>query len=197
MENVFMQDNVFTQESARKGFSWDDLGNIKEGRGNLGEEMPVVVYRLMQFTMRDVMVEEFGRQKADDFLRKAGLLAGIEFAKNVLTLDLEFDDFVAHLQKTLFELKVGMLRLESVNEDAQEIVLTIGEDLDCSGLPITDETVCNYDEGFIAGILEVYTGKPYNVQEIDCWASGDRTCRFKCTSTAISSPPQPGAVSLN
>ena len=191
-------DNIFMQNDARRGFSWQDLGDIKEGRDNLGEEMPVIVYRLMQFTMRDVMASEFGSEKADDFLRKAGLLAGIEFAKNILTLNLGFDDFVAHLQKTLYELKIGVLRLESVNEGAREIVLTIGEDLDCSGLPITDEAVCTYDEGFVAGILEVYTGKPYNVQEIDCWASGDRTCRFKCTCTANSCPPEPGvAVPLN
>jgi hypothetical protein len=44
---------------------------------------------------------------------------------------------------------------------------------------MTDEVVCTYDEGFIAGILECYTGKPFNVKEIDCWASGGRTCRFQ------------------
>jgi predicted hydrocarbon binding protein len=56
--------------------------------------------------------------------------------------------------------------------------LTVAEDLDCSGLPFTDEVVCQYDEGFIAGILEAYTGKRFFAKEIDCWASGDRVCRF-------------------
>ena len=56
--------------------------------------------------------------------------------------------------------------------------LTVEEDLDCSGLPLTDEVVCQYDEGFIAGIMETYTGQPFHVKEIDCWASGDRVCRF-------------------
>jgi predicted hydrocarbon binding protein len=55
------------------------------------------------------------------------------------------------------------------------------EDLDCSGLPITNETICNYDEGFIAGILNAYTGKTYEVRELDCWANGDRVCRFHGT----------------
>ena len=66
-------------------------------------------------------------------------------------------------------------------DEAGNMVLTVGEDLDCSGIPITDETVCYYDEGFIAGILEVYTGKKYHVREIDCWANGDRVCRFRGT----------------
>jgi predicted hydrocarbon binding protein len=56
--------------------------------------------------------------------------------------------------------------------------LTVEEDLDCSGLPMTEEVVCQYDEGFIAGIMETYTGRPFQAKEIDCWASGDRVCRF-------------------
>jgi predicted hydrocarbon binding protein len=56
--------------------------------------------------------------------------------------------------------------------------LTVAEDLDCSGLPCTNEVVCQYDEGFIAGVLEAYTGQAFNAKEIDCWASGDRVCRF-------------------
>ena len=161
-------------------FTWSNIGNIKEGRGSLGEEMPVLVYRLMQFTMLDILTKEFGRTKADEYYRKAGHLAGVEFARNAMDLKVDLNIFVANLQKILEDLKVGILRIESVNEGAKEIILTVAEDLDCSGLPITGENVCVYDEGFIAGILEAYTGKPYSVREVDCWASGDRVCRFKC-----------------
>jgi len=173
-------ENVFTGKKDHSIFSWAALGDIKEGRGSLGEEMPVLVYRLMQYTLLDVLARDFGKDRANDYLRRAGHLAGTEFAKNVLNLKLDFDSFVASLQKALADLKVGILRIESVSEDAAEIMLTVAEDLDCSGLPITDESVCDYDEGFISGILEVYTGKPYTVREIDCWASGDRVCRFRC-----------------
>ena len=31
---------------------------------------------------------------------------------------------------------------------------------------------------FNAIILQAYTGKPYEVREVDCWANGDRVCRF-------------------
>ena len=174
MENVF---NVF-QDDLRKTFNWSSLGDIKHGRGDLGEEMPVVVYRLMQFTLLDALSNEIGLTKANDFFRKAGYLAGTEFAKNVLTLSLDFDSFVSHLQETLKLLKIGILRMESFNPESGKIILTVAEDLDCSGLPITNENVCVYDEGFISGILEAYTGTKYDVLEIDCWASGDRVCRF-------------------
>jgi predicted hydrocarbon binding protein len=75
-------------------------------------------------------------------------------------------------------MKIGVLRIESMTPGAEKIVLTVDEDLDCSGLPETDFEICVYDEGFLAGILENFTGKDYLVKEIDCWCTGDRTCRF-------------------
>ena len=180
-----LENNVFIkQNGGHECFSWDALGNIKEGRGNLGEEMPVMVYRLMQFTLLDVLTKDFSREKANHYLREAGHLAGTEFARNALDLKVDFNTFVANLAKALEDLKIGILRIETIKDNAEEIILTVAEDLDCSGLPITEETVCDYDEGFIAGILNVYTGKTYTVHEIDCWASGDRVCRFKCSLTA-------------
>ena len=172
--------DVFSKKRDHGTFDWSDLANIKEGRGSLGEEMPVLVYRLMQYTMVDVLTKDLGRDKANYYIREAGRLAGTEFTKNALNMSVDFDTFIANLQKTLMDLKIGILRIESVNESSGEIVLTVAEDLDCSGLPITGESVCDYDEGFITGILESYTGKSYSVREIDCWASGDRVCRFQC-----------------
>ena len=174
-------ENVFNKKRDHSTFSWSDLENIKEGRTSLGEEMPVMVYRLMQYTILDVLTKEFGREKANNIIRMAGSLAGKEFAKNALDLSVDFERFIADLEKTLIDLKIGILRIESINDETGEIMLTVGEDLDCSGLPITNESVCDYDEGFISGLLEAYTNKLYTVREIDCWATGDRVCRFKCT----------------
>jgi len=171
--------NIFTKVFPHNEFSWENLGDIKQGRGNLGPEMPVLVYRLMQYTMLDILTKEYGADKANEHFKNAGFLAGKEFARNALDITADFDAFIASLQKTLQELKIGILRMESFTPETGDFTLTIGEDLDCSGLPITNETVCFYDEGFIAGILEAYTGTRYDVHEIDCWASGDRVCRFK------------------
>jgi predicted hydrocarbon binding protein len=171
--------NIFLQQDTHNKFAWENLGNIKEGRGDLGEDMPVLVYRLMQYTMLDVLTKAHGSDQANEYFRQAGFLAGTEFAKNTLDLKADLDAFVANLQKTLQDLKIGILRMEAFDPDTGNLVLTVGQDLDCSGLPVTNENVCNYDEGFIAGILEAYTGKRYDVREVDCWASGDRVCRFK------------------
>jgi predicted hydrocarbon binding protein len=171
-------ENVFAQENPHNTFTWENLGDIKEGRGDLGEDMPVLVYRLMQYTMLDVLTKAYGSDRANEHFRDAGFLAGTEFARNTLDLSADFDTFVANLQKVLQELKIGILRMEAFDSATGNMVLTVGQDLDCSGLPVTNETVCFYDEGFISGILEAFTGRKYDVREVDCWANGDRVCRF-------------------
>ena len=50
-------------------FSWDTLGNIKEGRKHLGETMPVLVYRMLAYSMNDVLCKNFGKEKADELFR--------------------------------------------------------------------------------------------------------------------------------
>ncbi len=171
-------ENVFLTNQKHSVFSWENLGDIKKGREDLGEEMPVLVYRLMQYTMLDVLAREHGQVQANEYFRKAGFLAGSEFT-NLLDLTVGFNDFLANLQAALRELKIGILRIESYDTVSGEIILTIEQDLDCSGLPVTNESVCSYDEGFLAGILERYTHQKYTVREIDCWASGARVCRFQ------------------
>jgi predicted hydrocarbon binding protein len=175
-------ENVFLEDVTHNNFSWDNLGDIKEGRGDLGEEMPVLVYRLMQYTMLDVLTKAYGAEKANEYFRDAGFLAGSEFARNTLNLDVDFNTFLENLKDSLATLKIGILRMEAFDAETGNIVLTVAQDLDCSGLPVTNENVCNYDEGFIAGILEAYTGKKYIVREVDCWANGDRVCRFNGTT---------------
>ena len=173
--------NIFLKKKSHSVFTWDSLDNIKEGRGDMGEDMPVLVYRLMQYTMLDILSKAHGEEQANVYFRQAGFLAGMEFAKNTLDLKADFNLFLANLQNALQTMKIGILRMEDFDPETGNIVLTVAQDLDCSGLPVTNENVCTYDEGFIAGILEAYTGKKYDVREVDCWASGDRVCRFNAS----------------
>lgn len=160
-------------------FSWEDLGDLELGRPNLGLSVPVLVYRLMQYTLRDTLVSAYDARTAAELFVRAGRLAGTHFCRNLLDTRLAPNLFFAQLQETLRELKIGLLRIEQFDPQTLEMLLSVAEDLDCSGLPVTDETVCEYDEGFIAGILEAYTGRSFTVREIDCWASGERVCRFE------------------
>ena len=159
-------------------FSWELLGDLKEGRPNLGPMTRLEVYRLMQFCMRDVLEKNYGAEVADKIFYDAGYLAGNHFYKQMIGKPADLDEFVKTLQTLLKDLNIGVLRIEEYDAQSGKIVLTVSEDLDCSGLPELDYEICVYDEGFIAGILDNFTGSSYKVKEVDCWCTGDRTCRF-------------------
>ncbi len=173
-----MEGNIFLAEKPPTQF--EEYLQYNEGsRGNLGEELPVIVYRLLEYSIKEELIQQFGKEVQIDIFRKAGRRAGEYFAKQMLNMDQPLDQFVGELQAKMQELKIGVLRIEDVDEESGKIILTVAEDADCSGLPVLGETVCNYDEGFISGILSLYSGKPYTAVEVDCWATGDRVCRFR------------------
>ena len=160
-------------------FNWGFIGDLKLGRPNLGNMVSVEMYRLFQYTLRDVIEEELGTEKADIFLYKSGLLAGKEFyAKYIGHCD-SINTFMEKLQSSLRAMNIGILRVEQANVNDMKFTLTVAEDLDCAGLPDIAHSVCTYDEGFIAGLFESYTGKDFSAKEIDCWCTGDRVCRFE------------------
>jgi len=170
---------MFKEERTDSLFNWSMLGNLAEGRPNLGDSMNVAVYRLMQFTLRDVLIQRMGVAEADRVFYDAGREAGVQFYDHVLTRKGNFQEFVGDLQEALRKLSMGILRVEQADLERLRFTLTVAEDLDCSGLPVCGEQVCTYDEGFIHGLLSSHTGREFQVREVDCWASGDRVCRFE------------------
>ncbi|MFV1958468.1 MAG: V4R domain-containing protein [Planctomycetota bacterium] len=169
---------MFKEERTESRFAWDMLGNLDAGRPNLGPSMPVAVYRLMQFTLRDVLIREVGVEKADRIFYDAGRRAGEEYFAHVMQPQADFEGFFAELQRTLKDQGIGIFRVESMDEGRRSFVVTIAEDLDCSGIPVCSEQICTYDEGFLAAVFEAQTGATFRAKEIDCWGTGDRVCRF-------------------
>jgi predicted hydrocarbon binding protein len=172
---------MFKEEREETRFDWTMLGNVAEGRPNLGQTTEVSVYRLMQFTLRDVLIKEFSVEVADRVFYEAGKTAGKHFYDKLITKRDTFHEFVENLQELLRDMKVGILRVEEADLENLTFKITVAEDLDCSGLPVCDEEICTYDEGFIAGLLTSHTNREFNVKEVDCWCSGDRVCRFDVT----------------
>ena len=172
-----MENNIFFADKKPLRFE-EYLKYDENSRGNLGEELPVLVYRMLEYSLKDELVQRFGKETQVEIFRSAGRTAGEYFTKHMLDMDQPMDAFVNQLQNKMKELKIGVLRIEDVDEESGRIILTVAEDADCSGLPVLGETVCNYDEGFIAGVLSTSSGKMYTAVEVDCWATGDRVCRF-------------------
>lgn len=167
------------QQIERKyDFSWELIGDITLGRPNLGPMTRLEVYRLAMFSFRDVLEKKFGQADADTIFYQAGYLAGSQFYKHLFQAQGDFQQCIVQLQTLFRELGIGIVRIEKVDLATGKIVLTIAEDLDCSGLPESGTEICVYDEGFLAGVLYQCTKKQFVVKEIDCWCTGSRVCRF-------------------
>jgi predicted hydrocarbon binding protein len=166
-------------ESLKYQFNWSLIGDINLGRPNLGNSTSVEMYRLMQFTFREVVEKKYGKEKADEIFYESGYISGKAFFDQYITRTDDMNHFLRQLQEALKILRVGILRIEELNLDKGTVLMTVSEDLDCSGLPEAEYEVCKYDEGFIAALFEKQTGNCFEVKEIDCWTTGDRTCRFR------------------
>lgn len=160
-------------------FTWSDLGNIELGRPDLGNTTYVAVYRMLQFSIRSALAQEYGGKAAQKIFNNAGVIAGKEFCKNNLDTSLDACQFFEQLASVLRKFNIGILEVEKSDVGNLDFVVTVSEDLDCSGLCDTNETVCGFDEGFISGILHEYMGIEFVVTEIDCWSNGNKLCRFE------------------
>ncbi len=169
---------MFKEERDECQFQWCMLGDIEKGRPNLGPMVHVAVYRLMQFTLRDILIREFGVEKTDKIIFEAGKEAGKQYCENILTEKKDLNGLFADLQHTMKDLGIGIFRVESADYERGSFVVTVAEDLDCSGIPVCSEEICTYDEGFLTGLPLAYSGQDFKVQEVDCWGTGDRVCRF-------------------
>jgi uncharacterized protein len=49
---------MFKEERDSLKFKWDMLGDIRLGRPNLGSTVELSMYRLKQYTIRDVLIKE-------------------------------------------------------------------------------------------------------------------------------------------
>lgn len=170
---------MFKEEGKELRFEWSQLGDIELGRPNLGNTTSVVIYRLMQFTLRDAIIKYANMETMEHIFYDAGYNSGKAIYENLIGPTDNLNDLVKKLTELLKKLNIGILRFEKIDTDNMEFILTVSEDLDCSGLPINQETVCTFDEGVISGVFDSFSGISFRAKEVDCWCTGDRTCRFE------------------
>ena len=72
---------MFKEERDETQFEWI-CGDIEKGQPNLSPMVHVAVYRLMQFTLRDILIRELGIEKTDRIIFEAGKKAGQEYGQH-------------------------------------------------------------------------------------------------------------------
>lgn len=82
-----MVDNVFASDA--KEITLDDyLGFKRKGRENLGSELPVIVYRMLEYSLKEELRERYGKEAQIAAFRGAGKRAGEYFARYFLDTSL-------------------------------------------------------------------------------------------------------------
>ena len=76
---MIVEDNSLNNQNNRK--LADYLQTQTNGRENLGNEIPVAVYRLMEYSLREELAEQFGKEGQIRVFRNAGYRAGKYFAR--------------------------------------------------------------------------------------------------------------------
>ena len=81
-----MDNNIFMED--QKPLSFEQyLQYDEKSRSNLGETLPVLVYRMLEYSLREELYRRFGKDEQIDIFRKAGQRSGEYFARNMLHLD--------------------------------------------------------------------------------------------------------------
>jgi len=136
---------------------------------NSAKITPVYVYYMMQYKRLDEISQINEFKLSNGFLPEAGFLAGVKYAKKILDLNIKFDNFINNLQKELQEIKIAHLCIEAYDSITGDITITIGHKFESCEVPIKNNNVFIYDENFISGILETYTGFKYEIHKIGSW----------------------------
>ena len=75
-----MRDNVFLEN--KKELELADFMNYADGsRGNLGKDIPVTIYRLLECSIREQLIRQFGKETQIQVFQDAGFRAGAFFCR--------------------------------------------------------------------------------------------------------------------
>ena len=110
-----MGNNIFMTDRLPIRFE-EYLQYDENSRENLGQELPVLVYRMLEYSLKEELCRRFGKETQMEVFRSAGRMAGEYFAKHMLNLAQPLNQFVGELQTRLQELKIGVLRIEEADE---------------------------------------------------------------------------------
>ena len=61
----------------------------------------MIVYRLLEYSIKDELAVRYGREEQVEIFRNAGRKAGEFFARKMLNLNQPLDQFVGELQKKM------------------------------------------------------------------------------------------------
>ncbi len=141
-----------------------DVGNaLRIARPTLGDDAGLALYRLLRLVaLEDIIGRGAGA---------TAYLAGKKLGNSLGLTNLE--DFL----QLCADLKVGIIEVPVMTES--KIHVDVYECVTCSGLEPVGRTLCHFEGGLIAGVVETVLRRKARAQEVTCIGGlGDKTCGF-------------------
>ncbi|MBP1150296.1 MULTISPECIES: V4R domain-containing protein [Methylocaldum] len=146
------------------GYPTVDIANaLNIVRPSLGDDAGVALFRLLRL----VAIEDILGRGASAMAYYAGKKLGMGLGIGKL------EDFLG----LCAALKIGIIEVPLLTED--KIHVDVYECVTCSGLQPVGRTLCHFEGGLIAGVVEHVTRRRTQAVEVSCIGGlGDRTCGF-------------------
>lgn len=141
-------------------------------RPQLGEEVPLLVFRAFRVFTGIYLEEIVGDKGASTLIQKAGRELGKEVGS--MLKDEKLEAYLGKVVDFVKDAKIGLL--VPVELTQERLVVALDECITCSGMPDIGKRICHFEAGFVAGIVESHVKRRVRTYESKCNASGDHIC---------------------
>ncbi len=141
-------------------------------RPELGDTIPLAVFRIFRQFSAQYSAEILGESGVKTTFTYAGRMLGHDVGKQLYSSDL--GQYLTSVQGFVYDAKIGVLDL--VDSDSDEMVFQLGECVTCAGMPDMGMSICHFEVGLVAGIVETFVKKDVGAFESKCNVNGDDCC---------------------
>ena len=141
-------------------------------RPELGDTIPLAVFRIFRQFSAQYSAEILGESGVKTTFTYAGRMLGHDVGKQLYSSDL--GSYLSSVQGFVYDAKIGVLDL--VDSDSDQMVFQLGECVTCAGMPDMGMSICHFEVGLVAGIVETFVKKDVGAFESKCNVNGDDCC---------------------
>ena len=99
-------------------------------------------------------------------------MLGLDVGKQLYSEDLS--EYLSNVEAYVYDAKIGILKL--VESDSDKMVFQLGECITCAGMPDMGMSICHFEVGLVAGIVETFLKQRVSASETKCDVNGDDCC---------------------
>jgi len=134
------------------------------------ENDPFEFFRLIFHTLRISLLSQ--GVDIDPILYEAGLKVGEALYEKVK--DPDMSNFLANIATFWENHSLGSVEVKNL----QPLTISVQDCFECSGLPYLGRPACAFDSGILESLFSLYNQEEVKVMETECYALGDKQCRF-------------------